>query len=115
MNAVARQRLPDRRKSETIDVVWADKTWHVSIGFDAQGCARELFADGSKIGSEMEALLDDACILLSMLLQSGWQARELVDKLSREAIDPKAPAASILGLIVKVAAAAEQRARAEEP
>lgn len=106
-----RASLPARRKNETQDLTWSGKVWTVTVGFDEFGLAREIFADGSKVGSEMEALLDDACILVSMLLQSGWHITDLVDRLSREATDPDAPAASILGLLMKVTAQAELRHR----
>jgi len=112
VNAVARYRLKDRRRSENIRLTWSNTAWMLTVGFDEQCFAREIFADGSKVGSEMEALLDDACIIVSLALQSGWQIQELVNRLSREATDPASPAASILGLLVKVAAQAEAEMRA---
>lgn len=101
--------LPDRRPSETIVFAWAGREWTITVGFDDSHYVREIFADGAKIGSEREAELDDACILISMLLQSGWLIQDLLAKLSRQGIDPEAPAASVFGLMCKIAAEAETR------
>jgi len=105
----ARQPLPNRRHCETIAVHWAGRPWSIGVGFDDSHFAREIFADGAKVGSEREAELDDACILVSMMLQSGWAIADLQARLSREGIDPAAPAASIVGLAIKIAAEAETR------
>lgn len=110
-SAFGRVVLPSRRMSENIDLHWGGRAWSITIGFDDSSFVREIFADGSKVGSEREAELDDACILISLLLQSGWLISEISARLSREATDRDAPAASILGLAVKVAAEAETHRR----
>lgn len=94
-----RVQLPPRRMQITEAVVFADHHWLFAIGFDDDGRAREIFADGSKTGGAIEALVDDGCIMVSLLLQLGIPADRLVDHLSREGIDPAAPAASLFGLL----------------
>jgi hypothetical protein len=98
-----RQRLPNRRENEGFTVEWARKEWSLSIGF----CPRtrkplEVFADGAKIGSDYQAVIDDACMLIPHCLQNGMTPQQLSAALSRESIEPGAPAASLLGLIADV-------------
>ncbi len=105
-----RVELPGRRQSviETLD--WGGAEWLLGVGFDRQGRVRELFVDGATVGSEMEALLDDGCILLSLLLQHGFDVAALARHLGRDGIDPAAPAASVLGLVAALAARIEAEA-----
>lgn len=93
-----RQRLPDRRLTITDRVDWAGRTYLVGVGFDADGVVREIFVDGVKGGSDEEAILGDAGVLVSLLLQSGWSVERLADHVGREGVLPGRPAASILGL-----------------
>lgn len=104
----ARMRLRDRRRSVNLTLLWKDKVWSLSCGYDADCRVREVFGGSVKVGSEMEALLNDACIALSLLLQAGHSIQALVERFSREAIGPAAPAASILGLVAEVAAREER-------
>jgi len=103
MTAVARQRLPDRRITITERVTWQGRSWHVSIGFDAAGRAREIFLAGAKAGSEMDAIANDAAVLASMMLQAGGDPAAIARSMGR--IGP-APA-SIVGLALDCAAAVE--------
>lgn len=79
-----RERLPDRRPSVTMPVTWAWANGHeskivVTIGFDANRQAREVFCADFKVGSDFHALVMDACILMSRLLQHGDTPAELAD------------------------------------
>lgn len=102
-----RHPLRPRREAVTTLIEWEGSTWSVSVGFDEGWRVREIFADGTKTGTDLEAMLDDACILTSMLLQSGADIADLADKLGREGVKPWAPAASIVGLAIKKAAEIE--------
>ena len=65
-----RKRLPDRRPNETTDMVYDGTLYAVTVGFQPDtGEPREIFTHGARVGSSMDAILDDACILLSILLQ----------------------------------------------
>ncbi len=98
-----RQKLPNRRENESFSVEWAGKNWSFYIGFDPRsGKPLEVFADGAKIGSDYQAVIDDACVLLSHCLQNGMTPQQLSAALSRESIEPGALAASLLGLITDV-------------
>jgi hypothetical protein len=107
MTAAPRLRLPNRRMQFTDAVEWQGHTWMVSAGFAPDGRVLEAFVKGIKTGSSMDAIMDDACVLLSLLLQAGYPAQALAEHLGREGVDPTAPAASPLGLIAITCAAME--------
>ena len=99
-------RLPDRRQGITQAVTWRGTPLTVQLGFDGAGAVREIFINGAKGGSDVEALFDDACILASILLQYGVSPEELAQHLGREGTDPTSPAASLIGQAARIAAAA---------
>ncbi len=74
-----RQKLPDRRLSVTR--LMGDE-YHVSFGLNPRnGALGEVFIKGSRIGSDMEMLLDDASVVLSLALQYGVPVDQLVHSL----------------------------------
>lgn len=106
-----RARLPNRRLQIAETIEWQGRTWLLGIGFDPEGRAREVFLDGVKTGADYEALLDDACILASMLLQHDCPAADVASTLGREGINPWDEAASPIGLIVQRLADVEAQNR----
>jgi hypothetical protein len=103
-----RQRLPNRRLIVTQVVHWSGQTWLASIGFDKGGKAREVFFDGVKSGGQLEGLLDDACVLLSLLLQSGWHPDSLAARMG----GGDGPEASPIGAVAWVVAKLEDQSSA---
>lgn len=92
MSAQDRVRLPNRRLQVTKPVEYgASQPALVSTGFDAQGIAREVFVEGLQEGSDMQRLGGDACLLASLLLQQGYSARELLEKLMKLPSEDAAP------------------------
>lgn len=79
-----RERPPPRRHLETRKVELFGRSYHLSVGRYPDGRPCEVFARGAKAGSEMDALLDDACILVSMLLQLGASLDSLADLFARD-------------------------------
>lgn len=73
----ARQRLPDRRRNATLDVVFGEQVFTICIGFDEAGQPREVFVDGPKQGSLLRHLLSDACVCISVALQNGIEPAHL--------------------------------------
>ena len=74
-----RQKLPDRRLAVTRQM---GDEYHVSFGLDPRnGALGEVFIKGSKIGSDMEMLLDDASVVLSLALQYGVPVDQLIHSL----------------------------------
>ncbi|WP_419738599.1 hypothetical protein [Ruegeria sp.] len=98
--------LPDRRPGETRKLTWAGQSVFVTIGYGADHMTPlEIFYDsGYRSGSDMEALVSDLCIALSVMLQhEGVTAASLARSMSR-AFDLRTGAekpASILGLLLE--------------
>ena len=90
---MARQHLPNRRPNETVDVVHDGRAYEITLGFNpATGEVREIFTHGAKVGSAMDGILSDTCILLSILLQHGVQPSSFAGSMGRlgQAINPAA-------------------------
>ena len=103
-----RQRLPDRRLAHHERVTWRGAPWDFAFGVDGAGHVREVFLDGGiKPGSESWALIEDVCVLVSLMLQTGMGAGDLAAHLARESNLPGEPAASLAGLIADTAARVE--------
>jgi|GEM_PF-4754236 len=81
-------------------------SWLVGVGFYADGRAGEIFIDGVKSGSQLEGLVDDSAVLISMLLQSGWSPADLAKKLGGDEEKP----ASLFGLLLHQVAELERDA-----
>ncbi len=92
-----RQRLPNRRENETVDLVFDGHRYHGTVGFALDGRPREVFCHGGKVGSAMDLILDDACVALSLLLQYGIEPRDLGHSMGRLG---DGGAASIIGALV---------------
>lgn len=95
---MSRRRLPNRRPSVTAELIHDGCAYAVSAGFDpADGWLGEVFTHGAKVGSNMDGILDDACIALSLLLQHGVEPTALASTMGRLG-DGKTPA-SIIGAL----------------
>ncbi len=102
-----RQRLPNRRLNETVDLRFEGQRYHVTVGFFSDGRPAETFCHGGKVGSGMDLLLDDACVALSLLLQHGVEPQALAHSMGR--LDGGAPASIIGALVDLVTSNAEAR------
>ncbi len=100
-----RQRLPNRRENETVDLVFEGQRYHVTIGFAPDGRPGEVFCHGAKVGSGMDLLLDDVCVTLSLLLQHAVVPRDLGHSMGRLG---DGAAASIIGALVDLVSSFEQ-------
>jgi hypothetical protein len=69
----ARRTLPPRRSSRTFELYHAAKQFTVSVGYFDPMCTQpaEVFVNGAKVGSDVEAVARDAAVLLSIALQYG--------------------------------------------
>ncbi len=104
-----RERLPNRRPNRTVDVVHDGAHYEVTIGFHpATGEAREVFCHGAKVGSTMDGILDDICILLSLLVQHGVEPPSLVATMGR--LGKGQQRASIVGALADLLVAVGARA-----
>src|SRR3990172_2934730 len=100
---MSRRRLPDRRPSLTTELVHECRSYSVTLGFYlATGRIGEVFTHGAKVGSNMDRILDDACVALSLLLQHGVEPAALASSMGRLG-DGKTPA-SIIGALTDLLA-----------
>ena len=99
---MTRHRLPDQRPSRTVDHTHnffhgGSQRLLVTVGSDAPGGPpREVFCASFKAGSDMNAAVQDACVLISRLLQMGVPPGELAASLSHPP--------SVVGTLVAVVA-----------
>ena len=89
---LTRQRLPNRRPSETRELQLPHATVVATVGFDpTDGRPRELFLSGAKDGTEMAAILDDTSVVVSVALQHGVTAAALAKSVARVPAAPLVP------------------------
>lgn len=101
---MTRARLPTRRLNETADMEFEGRSYAVTVGFKPNGEPGEVFSHGAKVGSTLDALLDDACVLFSLLLQYGARPEDIAASMSR--IGEGKPA-SVIGAVADLVAGHE--------
>ncbi len=92
-----RERLPDRRQAETVDLWHGGQRYHLTVGEYPSGKPGEVFIHGAKPGSDTDLLCDDIGVLISRLLQHGDTPAALAAGLGRLG-DSQGPA-SLIGAI----------------
>jgi hypothetical protein len=85
---MSRAKLPNRRHVITQEVKWGEHRFHVSVGYapDTGAVSEVFYASGMKEGTDIHNTAQDACILVSMLLQHGVPARDIGKSLSSVSI-----------------------------
>jgi hypothetical protein len=101
-----RRRLPNRRFAVTEEIAAADGLRiTATIGFDPDDPEQrpaELFlsggedGSGAKVGSVMAAILDDACVVISVALQHGLPVTALAHSVSPGCASPIGAALELL-------------------
>ena len=99
-----RHTLPTRRLTETRRIETPDgHKVFLSIGFDPAEPSRPrevFYSAGFKSGSQLEFQIQDACVLISLLLQHGHRPDDVAKSLARiEQPDGTMAYASITGLV----------------
>jgi hypothetical protein len=107
---MTRETLPNARLCVTRDIWWLSRQIQVSMGFFADGRPAEVFVNGLKVGTDVQAVARDASIILSLALQHGAPLDIIKGALTRGEHDE---AASLIGVVVdlleiEVAALAEE-------
>lgn len=98
---MTRERLPDRRPSESEDLFFEGNRYHISIGYYPDGRIGEVFTHGAKIGSEMDRLLDDTCVVFSLLLQHGVRPDDIAGSMGRRRSGPASIIGAVADLLVR--------------
>ena len=96
----ARRSLANRRPNETTDLTWQRQQIAVCVGFDDEGRPAEIFARLKKPGSELDLVLDDIGVMLSLLMQHGVAPEQLAHSVGRAHAQP----ASVVGALVDLLA-----------
>ena len=117
-----RMQLPSRRCGTTIDVIHQDarvtRLFRVTFGFDELFDVREIFCWPEKTGTDLDAVLSDACIGISHALQRGSTIKELAEALGQlrpeGAPDGEYPSASPLGTILRAGIDVERLEKKEQ-
>jgi hypothetical protein len=108
---MTRQRLPDRRHAETVELEHNGSRFTVTIGFYPDGRPGEVFTHGIRSGSNLDALLADACVVVSCLIQHGVEPGDIAGSMGRLG---NAEPASIIGAVIDLAACMSQASKATE-
>jgi hypothetical protein len=82
---VSRNVLSQRRLCETFDIWHGGQRFHVSIGRAPDGSLAEIFINGGKSGSDLEAVARDAAVILSIALQYGVPLNPVCHAITRDA------------------------------
>lgn len=93
-----RQRLPDRRQAETVNIKVAGNGYQLGVGYFPDGRIGELFVTGPKLGSDMHGLLADLGVVISRLFQHGDTPLSLAAGMARLG-DGTTPA-SVVGAVI---------------
>jgi hypothetical protein len=109
---VPRERLPDRRPSVTVTLDWSGHVFAITAGHAADGRVREVFASGLRGGSDMQRLVEAACVVISVALQFGARPGDLRRSLGTVP-DPRDENAVLPASVLGVILAAVERLDAE--
>lgn len=99
---MSRATLPTRRPNATRTLEINGHRIHLTIGFNSLAEPREVFARLEKPGSDLDLLLDDIGVLISLTLQHGAGTAALAHSMGRLSSGERA---SILGHLVDAVAA----------
>jgi ribonucleoside-diphosphate reductase alpha chain len=78
-----RNRLPNRRSTETFEVEFAGLRYRVSVGRFVDGKPAEVFISNHKAGNASDIIARDAGILISFCLQYGAPIEAIARAMSR--------------------------------
>jgi len=106
MTSSNRHILPTRRLAETREVRTADgRKFFLSVGYDPAEPDRPLevfYSAGFRSGSALEFQVQDTCVLISLLLQNGYEPEMIAKSLARHELpDGSIAHASLTGLILE--------------
>jgi hypothetical protein len=108
---MTRHRLPARRVAETHAIAFAGRQYRVTVGRYPDGRIGEVFASSGKEGSNIEAMLSNACVLASLALQHGAMPSELARSMIRvpaladafgSGVAPACPVAAVVDLLAEL-------------
>lgn len=97
---IARQRLPNRRASETLSFEHLGASFTMTSGYYADGRIGEIFINAAHANSALDAVASDAAIALSFALQHGADLTAIRLAMKRNSRgEPSSPIGAALDLI----------------
>lgn len=97
---MARKKLPSRRPCENIDFEHEGHRFTASIGRGREGEVTEVFCHGQKTGTALNAMMQDACILVSRAIQFGDAPDEIRKGMKRNSRnEPSSPIGRLLDIV----------------
>ena len=78
-----REKMPDRRETETFSFEHEDLSYIASLGRFSDGRLSELFISGGIVGSSVRIMTQELSVLLSISLQHGVPLKTLRDGLPK--------------------------------
>ena len=96
-NTPTRNRLPNRRPSETLSFERDGSRYQMTVGYFPDGAAGEIFLNHDRSDSLLDVLASDAAILASLALQHGCTLVTIAHAIKR---DGRGAAASPIGAAV---------------
>src|SRR3954469_7622501 len=101
---MSRERLANRRRNVTLEFKFGGTRYAATVGYFPNGRVGEVFCHGAKVGSAMDAILDDISVLASLLLQHGVGPRARAPSLGRHSGgEPASIAGAVLDLLTGIA------------
>lgn len=80
-----RERLPNRRVNRSVDLIWQGHIFTLTVGFFDKTLKRlgEIFADSGKTPENVQQVVQDTCVIISISLQYGVPLSALVKSILR--------------------------------
>jgi hypothetical protein len=100
-----RIRPPARRPAVTRKLSWrtetAEHSFHITVGLDPKTAKpiEVFYADGQRNGSQLQHAIQDACVLISLLLQYGVTPAAIAKSLSTAPVFGTEQPSSVIGVI----------------
>ncbi len=89
--------LPHRRMIETVECEFEGIRFYLTLGFHSGGRVGEVQVSGFKHGAHVDLMMEDACALISALLQRFVSPLALQDMMARK---PDGGPASLIGAAI---------------
>ena len=89
--------LPHRRLIETVECEFEGVRFYLTLGFYPSDRVGEVHVSGFKHGSNVDQMMEDACALISALLQRFVSPESLQEMMSRK---PDGNPASLIGATI---------------
>ncbi len=94
-----RQPLSPRRKNQSMELVFDSMRFQLTVGFYPNGRIGEVWLNGPRPDSALYHITQDACVLISHLLQRFVSPHTLFDSMPRKA---DGSSASVIGAIIEL-------------